>query len=77
MNAERFGNFSIPLAPLEEQPGIVKFLDERTQKLDALGRVVERQLAKLREYRRALIVSAVTTGCEGRTAVAKSAREGV
>jgi type I restriction enzyme S subunit len=77
VNAERFGNFSIPLAPLEEQPGIVKFLDERTQKLDALGRVVERQLAKLRDYRRALIVSAVTAGCEGRTAVAKSAQEGV
>ena len=77
VNAERFGNFSIPLPPLEEQQAIVKFLDGRTQKLDALLRVVERQLDKLREYRRALIVSAVTKGYEARTAVARSAREGV
>jgi type I restriction enzyme, S subunit len=76
VNAERFGNFSIPLAPREEQQAIVEFLDGRTQKLDALLRVVERQLAKLREYRRALIVSAVTKGCQARTAVAVSAKEG-
>jgi type I restriction enzyme S subunit len=76
VNAERFGNFSIPLAPLEEQHAIVKFLDGRTQKADALLRVVERQLDKLREYRRALIVSAVTKGFECRTAVAVFAKEG-
>jgi type I restriction enzyme, S subunit len=76
VNAERFGNFSIPLAPLEEQRAIVKFLDVRMQKADALLRVVEQQLAKLREYRRALIVSAVTKGWEARTAVIGSAREG-
>ena len=76
VNAGRFGNFSIPLPPLEEQQAIVKFLDGRTQKLDALLRVVEQQLAKLREYRRALIVSAVTKGCAARTAVAGSVREG-
>ena len=73
VNAERFGNFSIVLAPLEEQQAIVKFLDGRTQKLDALLRVVERQLTKLREYRRALIVSAVTKGYEARTAAARFA----
>jgi type I restriction enzyme, S subunit len=76
VNAERFGNFSIPLAPIEEQQAIVKFLDGRTQKLDALLRVVEQQIVKLREYRRALIVSAVTKGYEVRTAVAGSAKEG-
>ena len=75
VNAERFGNFSIPLPPLEEQQAIVKFLDGRTQKLDALLRVVGRQVERLREYRRALIVSAVTKGCEA-TAAAKSAKEG-
>jgi type I restriction enzyme, S subunit len=76
VNAERFGNFSIPLPPLEEQHTILSFLDGRTQKLDALRRVVEQQLAKLREYRRALIVFAVTRGCETRTAVAGSAKQG-
>jgi restriction endonuclease S subunit len=75
VNAERYGNFTIPLAPLEEQQAIVKFLDSRIQKLDALLRMVELQLAKLREYRRALIVCAVTKGYEARTAVARSAKE--
>jgi type I restriction enzyme S subunit len=77
VNAERFGNFSIPLAPLGEQQEIVKYLDGRTQNVDALLRVVEKQLARLREYRRALIVSAVTKGFEERTGAAKSARDGV
>jgi len=72
VNAERFGNFSIRLAPLEDQQAIVEFLDGRIQKLDALLRVVEQQLARLREFRRALIVSAVTRGCEAKTAVAFS-----
>jgi type I restriction enzyme S subunit len=76
VSAERFGNFSIPLAPVGEQQEIVKFLDGRTQTLDALLRVVEQQLAKLREYRRALIVAAVTKGYEARTAIAGSAKEG-
>ena len=76
VNAERFGNFSIPLPPLEEQQAIVKFLDGRTQKLDALLRVVTQQLAKLREYRRALIVFAVTKGYKARTVLTGSAGEG-
>jgi len=76
VNAERFGNFTIPLPPVEEQRVIVKFLDARTQKIGALLRVVEQQLGKLREYRRALIVSAVTKGYQARTAVAVSAKEG-
>ena len=77
VNAERFGNFTIPLPHLEEQQAVVKFLDSRIQKLDALLRMVELQLAKLREYRRALVVSAVTNGYQVRSAIAVSANEGV
>ena len=77
VNAERFGNFSIPLAPLGEQQEIVKYLDGRTQNVDALLRVVEKQLAKLREYRRALIVSVVTKGFQERTGAARYAWDGV
>jgi len=65
VSAERYGNFSIPLPPLEEQKAIVSFLDGCTHKLDSAVRLVSRQVAKLREYRRALIVSAVTRGCCG------------
>jgi len=62
VSAERYGNFSIPLPPLEEQQAIVTFLEGRTKKVDALLRVVKEEVTKLGEYRRALIVGAVTKG---------------
>jgi type I restriction enzyme S subunit len=62
VNAERYGNFSIPLPPLEEQRKIVKFLEGCAHKIDSAIQLVTRQIEKLREYRRALIVKAVTRG---------------
>ena len=76
VSAERYGNFSIPLPPLEEQKNIVSVLDVCTRKLDSALGLVSRQLAKLREYRRALIVAAVTRGCCGVVA-SGAARDGV
>ena len=50
----------IPLAPLDEQHAIADFLDRETAKIDGLVAKVETAIARLREYRAALITAAVT-----------------
>ena len=50
----------IPLAPLDEQRAIADFLDRETAKIDGLVAKVETAIARLREYRAALITAAVT-----------------
>ncbi len=62
VSAERYGNFAVPLPPLNEQQGIVERLDRVTGEVDRLVSVIEQQLARLREYRSALIVSTITRG---------------
>lgn len=62
VSAERYGNFQVPLPPLDEQRAAVDLLDSETAKIDRLIAVTERQLSALREYRSALIVTAVTRG---------------
>jgi type I restriction enzyme S subunit len=65
VSADRYGNFAIPLPPIEEQRVIVQFLDRRTRLIHSLLRTAQRQIAKLHEYRSALVVTAVTRGCGG------------
>ncbi len=62
VSAERFGNFTLPLPPLEVQQAAVDFLDVATKNLDQLVVLAERELSALRDYRSALIVAAVTRG---------------
>jgi type I restriction enzyme S subunit len=62
VSAERFGDFAVPLPPIDQQRAIVSFLDGVTGKIDALASVWEQQIERLREYRAALIVAAVTRG---------------
>ncbi len=62
VSAERFGNFTLPLPPLEEQHAKVAFLDAATQNLDRLIAVTKQQLSLLHQYRVSLIVGAVTRG---------------
>lgn len=62
VSAERFGNFLVPLPPLEAQQAAVDRLDSETAKIDRLIAITVRQLALLRECRSALIVAAVTRG---------------
>ncbi len=50
----------IPLAPLDEQRAIADFLDRETAKIDGLIAKVDTAIARLREYRAALITAAVT-----------------
>ena len=53
-------NLFVTLPPLPEQQAIAAFLDQETAKIDALISKVEAVIAKLKEYRTALISAAVT-----------------
>ncbi|MCU1274822.1 MAG: restriction modification system specificity domain protein [Bryobacterales bacterium] len=82
VNAERYGNFAVPLPPISEQRLIVEFLDRRTRTLTALTRATERQVEKLHEYRSALIVGTITRGIQAAIGdasaeAARAAQDGV
>jgi type I restriction enzyme S subunit len=62
VSAERFGNFTVPLPPLEEQRAIVELLKRETGLVNRLMSATEGQLARLHEYRSALIVETITRG---------------
>lgn len=62
VSAERYGNFVLPLPPLQEQQATVDHLNGSVKKLDRLVDVTKRQIALLHEYRSTLIVDAVTRG---------------
>lgn len=59
-NASEVGCIPIPLPPPAEQRAIADFLDRETGKIDRLAAKVEEAIARLQEYRAALITSAVT-----------------
>ncbi len=54
------GNQFLPFPPLPEQHAIAAFLDRETAKIDALSVNVSAVIERLKEYRTALISSAVT-----------------
>jgi type I restriction enzyme S subunit len=60
LNAEELGNLVILVPPFPEQQSIATFLDRETGKIYALITKVEDAIAKLKEYRTALISAAVT-----------------
>jgi type I restriction enzyme, S subunit len=62
VSAERYGNFAVPLPPLDEQQAIVARLNRATEKADRLVSIIEQQRLRLCEYRSALIVTAITRG---------------
>jgi len=57
---DKFSALRIPLPPLPEQQAIAAFLDCETAKIDALSAKVVTVIERLKEYRTALISSAVT-----------------
>lgn len=59
-NSTTLGRFSFPVPPIAEQKAIVRFLDERCSKIDALIGKSTEMIETLREYRSALITNAVT-----------------
>jgi type I restriction enzyme S subunit len=53
-------NALFPAPPLAEQQAIAAYLDRETARLDALEAAVREGMARLREYRTALVAAAVT-----------------
>lgn len=62
-------NFLTPLPPLPEQTAIATYLDRETATIDRLVTKVEAAVARLQEYRTALITAAVTGKINVREAV--------
>lgn len=51
-----------PLPPISEQESIVRYLDDKTAKIDETVNLLEQQKADLQQYRKALISQTVTRG---------------
>ena len=60
LNSNTQKNISAPLPPLEEQTAIADYLDKETAKIDRLQAKIAESVARLKEYRSALITQAVT-----------------
>ncbi len=60
VSAEKYAELMVPVPPLSEQRAIADFLDRETSKIDRLAEKVEKAIARLQEYRAALITAAVT-----------------
>ncbi len=60
LNTDIIKALSVPLPPLEEQTRIAEFLTLVTRKLDAMADKVAEAIARLTEYRTALITAATT-----------------
>ena len=69
LNVDRIGSRHIPLPPLPEQTGIVRYLDKATDDIDIA--IARRQIELLREYRTRLIADVVTGKLDVREAVAR------
>ena len=64
VNGQKYSNLEIFLPSLSEQRQIAKFLDRKTQQIDELVRIKERQIELLQEQRTVLINQAVTKGLD-------------
>ncbi len=60
METETIKKFAFPLPPRNEQREIARHLDEEMKRLDDLWLAAERTIARLAEYRTALITAATT-----------------
>ncbi|MFL2648944.1 MAG: restriction endonuclease subunit S [Dehalococcoidia bacterium] len=64
VNGEKYGNFSIPLPPMEEQKKIASYLDDKTKKIDLLIENIKKKIELLEEQRSVLINQVVTKGLD-------------
>ena len=60
INRDSINQIQIPTPPMTEQVAIENYLIEQTRRLDALLERIETAIARLTEYRAALITAAVT-----------------
>nr|WP_274522026.1 restriction endonuclease subunit S [Ectothiorhodospira lacustris] len=70
LTADRLGSIMLPKPSAAEQTAIATYLDRETAKIDKLMEKVEAAIARLQEYRTALITAAVTGKIDVREAVA-------
>ncbi len=64
VNKSTFANINVCVPPLQTQTQIANFLDRKTEQIDKLIRIKERQIELLQEQRTALINQAVTKGLD-------------
>lgn len=67
LNPSILGRMLVPVPSLMEQRSIIAFIEREAEKLDSLTQKVEAAIARLAEYRQALITSAVTGKIDVRT----------
>jgi len=60
ITATTIKNIKISLPPLKEQKEIANFLDEKTQKIDAITKTITTKITFLKEFRKTLINDTVT-----------------
>ncbi|MBI5556741.1 MAG: restriction endonuclease subunit S [Deltaproteobacteria bacterium] len=70
ISVEKVGRLPVLLPEREEQTAIATYLDRETTKIDKLAEKVEAAIARLQEYRTALITAAVTGKIDIRKAIA-------
>ena len=62
LTKDNLGMFPVPLPPISEQDQIVKYLDEKTTKVDSLINRLKKKIDLLKEYRMTLVGQCVTKG---------------
>ncbi len=71
LNVERIGAMGVPLPSLEEQTGIVRYVETETSSLGSVVTRIEHEITLLREYRTRLIADVVTGKLDVREAAAR------
>lgn len=59
-----FGNTYIPMPSINDQRHIAEYLDSRCSKIDGLVSDIEKQITTLEQYKRSVIIEAVTKGLD-------------
>ena len=75
VNGQKYSNLEIFLPSFTEQRAIANFLDRKTEQIDELIRIKERQIELLQEQRTALINQAVTKGLDPNVGMKPSGME--
>lgn len=57
-----FGNTYLPFPALDEQNKIADFLDKKVSQIDNLSKNIQQEITDLEDYRKSIIVKAVTKG---------------
>ncbi len=72
LNAEELGECVVLTPPIDEQRAIAEYLKRETAQIDRLLIKIEEAVARLQEYRTALITAAVTGKIDLREAIPTS-----